>query len=212
MFVRIFTVKFHVATECFDDQEVQEFIKDKEVLSIREHFFIKHETPYLALIVTYLPGASPPSQPGRNTKEAWRESISNEQLPLFNALREWRMARAKQDGVPPFVICTNKEFVEMVTQRPDSLAGLIKIYGFGKAKAEKYGKEILTVLATPPKPPQETTEQSPDQKEQAPQEGQASQEGQPLPKKPDSQQGMFEKGSKQATSTKGKKQQGKQTA
>ncbi len=104
MFVRIFTVKFHVATECFDDQEVQEFIKDKEVLSIREHFFVKHETPYLVLIVTYLPGASPPSRPRRNTKAAWRESISNEQLlhlfinssPLCENMRLGKRSRHRE--------------------------------------------------------------------------------------------------------------------
>ena len=44
MLVQIFTLKFHATTEQFDDRELQEFIKDKEVLSVREHFFIKHET------------------------------------------------------------------------------------------------------------------------------------------------------------------------
>ncbi len=97
MRIRIFTVKFHVATECFDDEEVQEFIKDKEVLSVREHFFVKHETPYLALVITYLPGTSEPA-PSKKKKEAWREFLSNEQMPLFEALRSWRTERAKQDG------------------------------------------------------------------------------------------------------------------
>ena len=106
MLIRIFTLKFHAATEHFDDEDVQEFIKDKEVLSIREHFFIKHETPYLVLVLTYLPGSDMPSgASGKNRKkERWRELISNEQLPLFNALRDWRAERAKQDGVPPYLI------------------------------------------------------------------------------------------------------------
>ena len=56
MRIRIFTLKFHPGTEQFDDDELQEFIKDKEVLSAREHFFLKHETPYLVVFITYLPG------------------------------------------------------------------------------------------------------------------------------------------------------------
>jgi ATP-dependent DNA helicase RecQ len=164
MLVRIFTLKFHAATERFDDQELQDFIKDKDVLSVREHFFMKHETPYLVLIVTYLPG-SLEGTAYRKKKEDWRELLSNAQLPLFNALRDWRTERAKQDGVPPYVICTNRHFVEMVTSHPDSLAGLSKIYGFGKAKAEKYGKEILAVLATKQEAPQDS-EQTPEQGEQ----------------------------------------------
>jgi ATP-dependent DNA helicase RecQ len=163
MLVRIFTLKFHTATEQFDDGTLQDFIKDKEVLSIREHFFIKHETPYLALIITYLPG-SLEGTAYRKKKEDWRGLLSNAQLPLFNALRDWRTERAKQDGVPPYVICTNQHFVEMVTNRLDSLAGLSKIRGFGKAKAEKYGKEILAVLTTKQKIPQKS-EQTPEQGE-----------------------------------------------
>ncbi len=147
MLVRIFTLKFHTATERFDDEELQKFIKDKDVLSVREHFFLKHNTPYLILVVTYLPGTGDIVSAGKK-KETWRESLSNEQLPLFDALREWRTERAKQDGVPPYVICTNQQLADMVAARPDSLAGLSKIHGFGKGKSEKYGKVILTMLST----------------------------------------------------------------
>ena len=41
MLLRIFTVRFDSVRECFDDAEVREFIKDKEVLSVSEHFFTK---------------------------------------------------------------------------------------------------------------------------------------------------------------------------
>lgn len=157
MLVRIFTLKFHTATEHFDDKELQDFIKDKDVLSVREYFFIKHETPYLVVVLTYLPGTSE-CAPSRKKKEAWRELLSDDQLPLFNTLRDWRAERAKQDGVPPYVICTNQQFADMVVARPDSLASLLKIHGFGKAKSEKYGKEILAVLSTT-----QESEQAPDQ-------------------------------------------------
>ena len=126
MLVRVFTLKFQAAAESFDDEEVQEFIKDKEVLSIREHFFMRHATPYLVLVVAYLPGA-PESAPSKKPKDAWRELLSNEQMPLFEALRAWRTERAKQEGVPPYIICTNEELAQMVAQRPNALAGLIKI-------------------------------------------------------------------------------------
>ena len=130
MLVRVFTLKFQTATENFDDEDVQEFIKDKEVLSIREHFFIRHATPYLTLVVAYLPG-TPESAPSKKPKDAWRDLLSNEQMPLFEALRGWRTERAKQDGVPPYIICTNEELAQMVAQRPNALAGLTKIHGFG---------------------------------------------------------------------------------
>jgi hypothetical protein len=38
MHVRIFSLKFNAALGQFDDTALQDFIKDKEVLSIRDHF------------------------------------------------------------------------------------------------------------------------------------------------------------------------------
>jgi superfamily II DNA helicase RecQ len=69
------------------------------------------------------------------------------ELPLFNALRDWCAERSKRDGVPPYVICTNRQCAAMVKARPQSLSKLAEIEGFGKAKLEKYGQEILALLA-----------------------------------------------------------------
>lgn len=141
------TLKFNPVTEQFDEEDLHAFIKDKEVLSAREHFFIKQETPYLVVFLTYLPGTGDqPKAPGGAKAESWRELLTDAQLPLFNTLREWRSERAKQEGVPPYIICTNQQLAQMVAARPESLAGLGNIQGFGKAKSEKYGKELLALL------------------------------------------------------------------
>ena len=39
--VRIFTLRFNRVPGRFDDEELRDFLKDKEVLSIRDHFFVK---------------------------------------------------------------------------------------------------------------------------------------------------------------------------
>jgi superfamily II DNA helicase RecQ len=64
-----------------------------------------------------------------------------------NALRDWRSERSKREGVPPYVICTNRQFAAMVKARPQSLATLAEIEGVGKAKLEKYGRDLLAILA-----------------------------------------------------------------
>jgi len=56
MLVRVFTLKFDPIVGGFDDSGLQEFVRDKEVLSIRDHFFTRDETPYL--IVLPEPGSS----------------------------------------------------------------------------------------------------------------------------------------------------------
>ncbi len=49
MHVRIFTLRFNPFTEGFDDSAVADFMKDKEVLSINDHFFVKDDVALLAL-------------------------------------------------------------------------------------------------------------------------------------------------------------------
>jgi hypothetical protein len=53
MQVRIFTLRFNPVTESFDDSVVASFLADKDVLAIRDHFFVKDDTPYLTLVVRY---------------------------------------------------------------------------------------------------------------------------------------------------------------
>ena len=48
--------------------------------------------------------------------------------------------------MPPYVICTNKMFAALVKARPQSLTQLGNIEHFGKAKLEKYGRELLAIL------------------------------------------------------------------
>jgi ATP-dependent DNA helicase RecQ len=158
MLVRVFTLQFNSLLGGFDDAPMREFIKDKEVLSINEHFFVKNEMPYLVLVMTYLPTRAETldarSQTGDGKNESWRELVKTEDVPLFNALRDWRSERCKRDGLPPYIICTNRQLAMIVNTRPESFAKLAQIDGIGKAKVEKYGEEILAVLLPQPQEPE----------------------------------------------------------
>jgi ATP-dependent DNA helicase RecQ len=125
------------------------------------------EFRYLAVIINYRPqplAAAPAPKAGERGKsdESWRALIAEADVPLFNALRDWRATRSRREGLPPYVIGTNRQLAAMVLARPTSLAKLGEIEGFGQAKLERYGKEILAILApavepaTTPAPPAET--------------------------------------------------------
>ena len=151
MLARVLTLRFDPALEAFDDGPLQEFLKAKEVHAIREHFFVRDGAPYLAVLVTYglRPVAAPAEPPEKGRDASWRSQVSEADLPLFNALRDWRAERAKRDGVPPYLVCTNKQLAAMVNARPGSLNRLAAIDGIGKAKLDNYGQELLALLARP---------------------------------------------------------------
>ena len=128
--VRVFTLAFSSSLAGFDDRELRDFIGDKEVVSIRDHFFVKDELPYLAVVVTYnllrpeegRPAATERRQ--RDSREEWRETLEEGDWPLFNTLRDWRNGQAKEEGIPPYVICTNRQLAEIAHKRPQGLAAL----------------------------------------------------------------------------------------
>ena len=103
MLARVLTLRFDPALEAFDDGPLQEFLKAREVHAIREHFFVRDGAPYLAVLVTYgLRPVAAPAEPAAKGRDAsWRSQVSEADLPLFNALRDWRAERAKRDGVRP---------------------------------------------------------------------------------------------------------------
>ena len=67
--------------------------------------------------------------------------------PVFEALRAWRRERAKADGVPPYVVFHDRTLDEIVRRRPGSERELATVPGVGAAKLERYGADVLGVLA-----------------------------------------------------------------
>lgn len=63
------------------------------------------------------------------------------------ALRAWRARRAADDGVPAYVVFHDRTLATIGEQCPDSLEALGTIRGVGPAKLERYGPDVLEVLA-----------------------------------------------------------------
>ncbi len=76
-----------------------------------------------------------------------RERPVLEQTPTVQALREWRLARARADEVPAFVVFNDRTLAELAARTPRTLAELAAVPGIGPAKLERYGSELLSRLA-----------------------------------------------------------------
>jgi len=67
--------------------------------------------------------------------------------PVFERLRGWRAAMAKEQGVPAYVIFHDATLRQIAAQAPQTLTELATISGVGEAKLAKYGQLILDTLA-----------------------------------------------------------------
>jgi DNA helicase-2/ATP-dependent DNA helicase PcrA len=76
-----------------------------------------------------------------------RERPALEQTPAVQALREWRLERARADEVPAYVVFNDRTLAELVARTPRTLAELAAVPGIGPAKLERYGAELLAQLA-----------------------------------------------------------------
>jgi ATP-dependent DNA helicase RecQ len=67
--------------------------------------------------------------------------------PLVDELRAWRSRRSRKDGVPAYVVLHDATLHELAARRPRSTAELAAVKGLGPTKLERYGDELLAVLA-----------------------------------------------------------------
>lgn len=66
---------------------------------------------------------------------------------LLVRLREWRAKRARMLKVPAYVVFTDATLTAIAEQRPTDTASLVSIAGIGASKLEKFGSEVLALLA-----------------------------------------------------------------
>ncbi len=84
------------------------------------------------------------------TKPAKKEKVILNALDLdkdlFQKLRSWRAARAKDMNVPAFVIFGDRTLKHLASDVPKTKAALLGIEGIGKVKLEKFGDELIDII------------------------------------------------------------------
>ncbi|QJU52242.1 DNA helicase RecQ [Herbiconiux sp. SALV-R1] len=91
-------------------------------------------------------GSGGGSGSGRSGSAA-KESLSASDAELFEALRAWRAATAKEQGVPAYVVFHDATLATIAQLKPTSPEGLIGIPGIGDRKRESYGPGLVEALA-----------------------------------------------------------------
>jgi ATP-dependent DNA helicase RecQ len=83
----------------------------------------------------------------RSKPAATPAELPPEAGPLFERLRAWRAAIAKEQGMPAYVIFHDATLRQIAASRPSSEKELALVNGVGETKLARYGQQILEVLA-----------------------------------------------------------------
>jgi ATP-dependent DNA helicase RecQ len=88
------------------------------------------------------------AKPAKTAKsKAAQQELSTDKQPIFEQLRTWRAATAKEQGVPAYVIFHDATLRQIAADGPTTLDELGSISGVGENKLAKFGQQILDTLA-----------------------------------------------------------------
>lgn len=79
-------------------------------------------------------------------RHEWCEYEGDEDV--FNALRAWRASVAKDSQVPAYVVFSDATLQAISEALPANAAELLDISGVGPSKLERYGAEVLQIIAS----------------------------------------------------------------
>jgi RecQ family ATP-dependent DNA helicase len=91
------------------------------------------------------PGASGRSRPPGQDGEQAAMLDAAQSDPLFEQLKAWRLATA--EGKPAYTVLHNSTLAQIVQARPRDPDALLAIRGISEAKLERYGEELLALVA-----------------------------------------------------------------
>lgn len=145
------------------------YIKEKDELSKEQsmsadnmlalaHFFLEQNKPersdYSKKYEDLVNGAKADStmqnmvseSVGEPPKAQEEKTCSLEREELICRLKKYRLEQSRKENVKAYYIFNDAQMNDLVEKYPQSKEELLKVSGFGKVKAEKYGDEILRIL------------------------------------------------------------------
>ncbi|MCS5732197.1 DNA helicase RecQ [Herbiconiux daphne] len=95
------------------------------------------------------------SSSGRASRSSAKLELSDADGELFEVLRAWRAATAKEQGVPAYVVFHDATLAAVAALKPTSVSDLAGVPGIGERKRESYGPGLVaTVVAGAFVPPE----------------------------------------------------------
>jgi len=87
-----------------------------------------------------------PKRAPRSSRRSAPADLPSEAAPLFERLRSWRAATARELGAPAYIVFGDATLRGIALTEPSSLGELGEISGVGAKKLEQYGEAVLAIV------------------------------------------------------------------
>lgn len=85
-------------------------------------------------------------QSTENKKRRKSEILTSRGLDLFEVLRQERTRLAKEEGMPPYIVFSDKTLTDLCVKLPFDKDEMMMVSGVGENKFEKYGQQFIHVI------------------------------------------------------------------
>ena len=88
-------------------------------------------------------------EPERQTRSRSRrstDSLTKAGYELFETLRQLRLTIAREEGMPPYIVFSDKTLIDMSVKAPRDRSSMLGVSGVGEAKYEKYGERFIETI------------------------------------------------------------------
>ena len=155
---RILTIGWDSAAGVFDDSVLRAYLADRELLRAEPQFFVQGGRPFWSVYVETrtlagadgarvpAPSSSPPGGSADAAFAALLSELDETERARYQRILDWRREASKREGVPHYVLCTNRQAMDLCRRAPRTLQALEAIKGFGAKRVGKHGRELLEVL------------------------------------------------------------------
>ena len=143
MTIKIFTIPFDGDKKIFYEEELNNFILTKNIKILTPAFFESGHGKYWTVFMEY---EDILLEHEEKTKKDKMPELEGHQKLILDKLFEVRRTLAEQEGIPVFIIASNKQLSDIAVKMPATLDQLKEINGFGAKKIKKYGQQIIGIV------------------------------------------------------------------
>ncbi|MHA6698037.1 HRDC domain-containing protein [Chryseobacterium sp. A321] len=140
MKLKLFTLRAAEKLLEEDQTLINAFFEEHQVIQIETAYIGVGDTLWSVAVIYEIPFQK------KGLKEQATKLLSEADGVRFEELKKWRTAHARSQNVPPYRVATNRELQAVLIQKPTDLESLRSIPGFGEAKVNSYGEDLLKEL------------------------------------------------------------------
>lgn len=148
MKIKTFHIRLSKEHIVADEEKLNEFLKDKEVINTYAELVKTEKVNFWSILVAYSETGNMKRANEKPEKLSYPADtqLTDEELNIYNALKQWRTDKAKTENISSFVIAYDTELITIAKVGIENIEDFNNIKGFGEKKIAKYGEEIIALL------------------------------------------------------------------